>query len=60
MTRNLPLVGIIMGSQSDWATMKRAASVLDDLKVPYETKIVSPTAPRTGFTSTPKARSRAG
>ncbi len=41
MTRNLPLVGIIMGSQSDWATMKRAASVLDDLKVPYETKIVS-------------------
>ena len=41
MTRNPPLVGIIMGSQSDWATMKRAASVLDDLKVPYETKIVS-------------------
>lgn len=41
MTRNAPLVGIIMGSQSDWATMKRAALVLDDLKVPYETKIVS-------------------
>ena len=41
MTRNRPLVGIIMGSQSDWATMKRAAFVLDDLKISYETKIVS-------------------
>lgn len=41
MTRTAPLVGIIMGSQSDWPTMKRAASVLDDLKVSYETKIVS-------------------
>jgi len=36
-----PLIGIIMGSQSDWPTMKRAAAVLDDLKVAYETKIVS-------------------
>lgn len=34
-------VGIIMGSQSDWPTMKHAADILDDLKVPYETKIVS-------------------
>ncbi|MEZ5779196.1 MAG: 5-(carboxyamino)imidazole ribonucleotide mutase [Paracoccaceae bacterium] len=34
-------VGIIMGSQSDWPTMKEAATVLDDLGVPYETKIVS-------------------
>ena len=41
MTRSAPLVGIIMGSQSDWATMKRAALVLDDLKIPYEFKIVS-------------------
>lgn len=41
MTRAAPLVGIIMGSQSDWPTMKRAAAVLDDLKVAYETKIVS-------------------
>lgn len=41
MTPQAPLVGIIMGSQSDWPTMKRAAAVLDDLKVPYETKIVS-------------------
>jgi 5-(carboxyamino)imidazole ribonucleotide mutase len=35
------LVGIIMGSQSDWPTMKAAAGVLDDLGIPYEAKIVS-------------------
>ena len=34
-------VGIIMGSQSDWSTMKEAADILDALEVPYETKIVS-------------------
>ena len=34
-------VGIIMGSQSDWATMKRAAEILDELGVPHEAKIVS-------------------
>jgi 5-(carboxyamino)imidazole ribonucleotide mutase len=34
-------VGIIMGSQSDWPTMKEAAAVLDELGVAYETKIVS-------------------
>jgi 5-(carboxyamino)imidazole ribonucleotide mutase len=33
--------GIIMGSQSDWPTMKEAAEVLDELGVPYEAKIVS-------------------
>lgn len=36
-----PQVGIIMGSQSDWATMREAASILDELGVAYETKIVS-------------------
>ena len=36
-----PLVGIIMGSQSDWPTMREAADVLDALGVSYETKIVS-------------------
>ncbi len=36
-----PNVGIIMGSRSDWPTLKAAASVLDALKVPYETKVVS-------------------
>jgi 5-(carboxyamino)imidazole ribonucleotide mutase len=34
-------VGIIMGSQSDWPTMKAAAAMLDELGVAYETKIVS-------------------
>ncbi|HCZ00299.1 MAG: 5-(carboxyamino)imidazole ribonucleotide mutase [Rhodobacterales bacterium RIFCSPHIGHO2_02_FULL_62_130] len=34
-------VGIIMGSQSDWPTMKEAALILDELGVSYETKIVS-------------------
>ena len=36
-----PAVGIIMGSRSDWPTLKAAADVLDALKVPYETKVVS-------------------
>lgn len=36
-----PAVGIIMGSQSDWATMREAAAVLDDLGIAYETRIVS-------------------
>lgn len=36
-----PVVGIIMGSQSDWPTMREAASLLDDLNVAYETRIVS-------------------
>ena len=34
-------VGIIMGSQSDWPTMKAAAEILDELGIPYEAKIVS-------------------
>ncbi|ABV92427.1 phosphoribosylaminoimidazole carboxylase [Dinoroseobacter shibae DFL 12 = DSM 16493] len=34
-------VGIIMGSQSDWATMREAAALLDELGIAYETKIVS-------------------
>lgn len=36
-----PLVGIIMGSQSDWATMGHAAETLTALGVPFETRIVS-------------------
>tara|TARA_R110001592_G_scaffold103710_1_gene292002 strand:- start:1169 stop:1684 length:516 start_codon:yes stop_codon:yes gene_type:complete len=36
-----PLVGIIMGSQSDWDTMRHAADVLTELGVPHETRIVS-------------------
>ncbi len=41
MNNNSPLIGIIMGSQSDWPTMKHAADVLDDLGVAYEKRIVS-------------------
>ena len=38
---NAPLVGIIMGSQSDWPTLKAAAEILDLLKIAHETRIVS-------------------
>ena len=41
MASTPPLVGIIMGSQSDWPTLSRAAAVLDELGVPHETRIVS-------------------
>ena len=36
-----PPVAIVMGSQSDWATMRHAAAVLDELAVPYAARIVS-------------------
>lgn len=41
MSSEAPTVGIIMGSRSDWPTMKRAADILDELKVPYETRVIS-------------------
>ncbi|NOX40047.1 MAG: 5-(carboxyamino)imidazole ribonucleotide mutase [Alphaproteobacteria bacterium] len=34
-------VGLIMGSQSDWPTLKSAADILDELEVPFEAKIIS-------------------
>ncbi len=36
-----PLVGIIMGSQSDWETMSNAAEVLEQLDIPHEVRVVS-------------------
>jgi len=36
-----PLVGVIMGSTSDWETMSAAAATLEMLKIPFETKVVS-------------------
>lgn len=36
-----PVVGIVMGSRSDWATLKRAAEVLGEFGVPHEAEIVS-------------------
>ncbi|WP_199617556.1 5-(carboxyamino)imidazole ribonucleotide mutase [Paenibacillus alkalitolerans] len=41
MPLSRPIVGVIMGSRSDWETMKSACSVLDELDVPYEKKVVS-------------------
>ena len=41
MNETTPLVGIVMGSQSDWPTMKEAADILDHLGVAYEAKITS-------------------
>ena len=54
-----PLVGIIMGSQSDWATMKHAAEVLAELGVPHECRIVSAhRTPRRLYDYAEKAASR--
>jgi len=36
-----PLVGVIMGSKSDWPTMKNAVEILENLGVPHEVKVVS-------------------
>jgi 5-(carboxyamino)imidazole ribonucleotide mutase len=36
-----PLVGVVMGSGSDWSTMSKAAAVLEQFGVPHETRVVS-------------------
>ncbi len=41
MTETAPLVGVIMGSRSDWETMRRAAETLDALAVGHEVRVVS-------------------
>ena len=41
MSEATPLVGIIMGSQSDWPTLRHAAETLDALQIPFEARIVS-------------------
>ena len=41
MSKSAPLVGIIMGSQSDWPTMKRAVQTLEELEVACESRIIS-------------------
>jgi 5-(carboxyamino)imidazole ribonucleotide mutase len=40
-TEVTPLVGIVMGSASDWETMKNAADTLDKLQIPYEKRVLS-------------------
>lgn len=41
MSESQPLVGVIMGSRSDWETMSEACHVLEEFQVPYEARIVS-------------------
>ena len=41
MSLTSPKVAIVMGSQSDWATMQEATQILDQLQVPYHVEIVS-------------------
>lgn len=36
-----PIIGLVMGSRSDWETMQHAAQTLDALNIPYETRVVS-------------------
>ncbi|SIQ29481.1 MULTISPECIES: 5-(carboxyamino)imidazole ribonucleotide mutase [Acidiphilium] len=38
---NPPLVGVIMGSRSDWPTLQAATAMLDDLAIPYEARVIS-------------------
>ncbi|MGM0546104.1 MAG: 5-(carboxyamino)imidazole ribonucleotide mutase [Bacteroidota bacterium] len=41
MSSSKPTVGVIMGSDSDWPTMKPACDILDEFDIPYEKKVVS-------------------
>jgi len=41
VTEPSPIVGVVMGSQSDWETMRHAADTLADFGIPYEAKVVS-------------------
>ena len=58
MTAVIPLVGIVMGSDSDWPKIKAAAESLDEFGVPYEVNVMS--AHRTPGTVTDYATSAAG
>jgi 5-(carboxyamino)imidazole ribonucleotide mutase len=58
MSSQKPLVGLIMGSQSDWPTLKAASEILSTLRVPHESKIVS--AHRTPDRMSAYAKSAAG
>ncbi|QCR33891.1 5-(carboxyamino)imidazole ribonucleotide mutase [Lysinibacillus sp. SGAir0095] len=54
-----PKIGVIMGSSSDWETMKHACDILDELQVPYEKQVVSAhRTPDLMFEYAEKARSR--
>lgn len=54
-----PKIGVIMGSSSDWETMKHACDILDELEVPYEKQVVSAhRTPDLMFDYAEKARGR--
>ncbi len=40
-SKNHPLIGVVMGSDSDWPVMQAAANLLEELGVPYEARVVS-------------------
>lgn len=59
MSAHNPVVGIVMGSNSDWPTMQAAARVLKDFGVPYEARVVSAhRTPDLMFDYAERARSR--
>ncbi len=59
MSTQNPVVGIVMGSNSDWPTMQAAARVLKDFGVPYEARVVSAhRTPDLMFDYAERARSR--
>ena len=59
MTDVTPLVGVIMGSTSDWDTMRHACIILEELQIPYEKKVVSAhRTPDYMFTYAETAKSR--
>ncbi|HBO37776.1 MAG TPA: 5-(carboxyamino)imidazole ribonucleotide mutase, partial [Pasteurellaceae bacterium] len=41
MPKQKPKIAIVMGSKSDWETMREASNILDELKVPYHVEVVS-------------------
>ena len=41
MTNSSAQIAIVMGSKSDWETMREATNILDELKVPYHVEVVS-------------------
>ncbi|MEZ5362634.1 MAG: 5-(carboxyamino)imidazole ribonucleotide mutase [Bryobacterales bacterium] len=55
---NQPLIGIIMGSQSDWETMRAASEILETLEIPHECRVVS--AHRTPLAMVDYAKEAAG
>src|SRR5262249_44086744 len=55
-----PQIGVIMGSQSDWETMKHASQILEKLKIPHEVKIVSAHRTPDRMTQYAKAAKKAG